>query len=363
MSRLGWVLLAGWLVGCASAPRPAILNQLDQVHDGTATQATASVAPQGHARAEKLHAEAERAWEGGETAKAQVLGERALAAYARARVLARIARAEQSLAEVEQQRVVATRELGALRASQAEVAAALVAVQKQVEVERDREQLGKPVAASPQREAARRAIARSNASQARMLCACASLLDANAKQTQSLLVELDQLDSALAKGVVPTPIDRGYELRSACLSRLVTIRRPRSTARPTANSLDRLLVRLGEMGLRPIRDERGIVATYPSPFQASGLTADVEARLAQLATVAKEHPELPILIAVHSARGEATPRDRARATRAAALVRPGPTQGVWTECLGDRVPLVERNGAGAAAHNERLEVVFVDPGA
>src|SRR6266550_2828637 len=119
-----WVFLLFWfVVGYARPARPAAMAEADTVRKAPAAVTAAALAPEAFAHAEKTRREAEDAYQNGDLSGAQILGERAVAAYQHALVLARIASAtdtanraraairaaEQSFAETdgEQKRVAA----------------------------------------------------------------------------------------------------------------------------------------------------------------------------------------------------------------------------------------------------------------
>src|SRR5439155_1677628 len=69
----------------------AAMVEADVVRRAPAAQTAASLAPEAFAHAEKIRREAEDAYQNGDLSGAEILGERALAAYQHALVLARIA--------------------------------------------------------------------------------------------------------------------------------------------------------------------------------------------------------------------------------------------------------------------------------
>ncbi|AUX20585.1 exported alanine-rich protein [Sorangium cellulosum] len=167
----------GALLGaCAPIPRPAVLNELDHVRAGAAAAESRRHAPGAFARAEKLRREALAAFDQGDGAGAQILGEHAIAAHAHAHALSRVARAEAAEAGAKAQGADREASLSALEAEQARVAAEIEALDMRTKVARDAQPVVPSGKADPARERARLAAARSLALQARLLCGAARLL-------------------------------------------------------------------------------------------------------------------------------------------------------------------------------------------
>jgi hypothetical protein len=164
------------LAACAPTPRPWVLKEIEQVRSGAAASEAKRQAPDAFAHAEKLRREASAAFEAEDLAASQALGERALAAYAHALALARIAHAEEAEAQARKALAAAQAELSAMEADQTRVAAELDALDMKIKVARDAQPVVPSGRADPEREEARRAAARALSLQARMLCAAARLL-------------------------------------------------------------------------------------------------------------------------------------------------------------------------------------------
>ena len=354
------LLLPLLAIGCSKPARPAILTQLDAVRQTPAISEAAALAPQGNAQAEQLREAAEREWQDGRTASAQIAAERALAAYDRTRTLARIVRGERDLADAQNQLVESKKALSELEVRQKQVATEQTDLELQLKVERDAEQLASPTPSSPAREAARREVARALGTQGRLLCAAARLLSAPAGPIDAKFKELDALDAQLAKERVPTPIDVAIRLRAECLHELVEIRRPKIAANPQGTAGDELFVKLSSAELTPTRDERGIAVTLKEAFSGNGLTPESRAALTRLQPILKEHATVPVLVIVHSAKSN-TARDQVRGREATKVIEQLGASKVEFSVAGDRLPLLDRSAPGAVKRNERLEVVFVIP--
>jgi hypothetical protein len=350
-------LLAAALVCCAHPARPPIFSQLDATRNTDAVRQAARLAPQGYARAEQLRHEAERHWDVGHTASAQVNAERAMAAYDHSRTLVRIVRAERTLAEALAQVGKLQQALGMLQAQQKQAAAEQVDFEAQLKVERDAEQLANLQPASPEREAARREASRALAAQGRLLCAAARLLSETPAQFETQFKELDELDAELERQPVPTPIDTALRLRAGCLRAVTEIRRPKLAAMPQGTAGDELFVKLSAAHFEPSRDDRGVAVTLHDAFSGHDLTPATRSEIARLS---KEYAALAVLVVVHAARNNAS-RDALRGRSAAEAMRQSGFERSEVSCVGDRLPLLARGQSADARRNERLEIVFVLP--
>jgi hypothetical protein len=356
--------LAALTAACASTPRPRVLLALDATEKSPSVLALRGQSPQAFARAEALRHDAEKAHADGDPAGAQILGEQALAAFQRAVTLAGVTRAEQRAASAE---------LG-LKAVQAELARSEQA-QKQLDADTEglelrlkvaRETLPMPESgppASPERELARREAARALTAQARLLCSAARLLDPKRPTLDPAFQKLADLEKVLATNAT-TPIDDARTIRSTCLGELTAARRPRTQANPADPASDALLKELSDASLKPSRDDRGVVVTLETPFERDDrLTAGAADRLANLGGVAKAHPDFPVLVVVHGAGKLGEARESARSDHAASALREHGAPRVESTAVGMALPRIDPHTPGAAARNDRVEVVFVAPSA
>ncbi|MGK4007095.1 hypothetical protein WMF31_31020 [Sorangium sp. So ce1036] len=408
--RLGGLAAVGALLGaCAPIPRPAVLDELDHVRAGAAAAESRRHAPGAFARAEKLRREALAAFDQGDGAGAQILGEHAIAAHAHAHALSRVARAEAAEAEAKAQGADREASLSALEAEQTRVAAEIEALDMRTKVARDAQPVVPSGKADPARERARLAAARSLALQARLLCGAARLLiapeqpdttapaesAAAAVQAQSgtaaaqpgtaaavaqpgtaaaqaqpdtaprdaaLVTQLEEataaikkLDASLAEAggparAAPTPIDQASRARAGCLAVLTAARRAATPVSRAPGVGDALLADLSAAGTwSPVRDDRGIVVTLRGLFAGGTLTRAGEARLRDLARVSAAHPAFPVAVVVHSDRELGEREAPAWAARADAVVRAlRPAQGA-TAGAAPQGPPIAPFLAGAAA--------------
>lgn len=386
-------LLATCAPACAPIPRPSILDQVEQVRRGAAAEEARRHAPGAFAHAEKLRHEADAALKGEDLSGAQILGERAVAAYAHAHALARIARAEASEGEASRSLSAAQAELATIEGDQARVAAEIEALDMRVKVARDAQPIVPSGKADGDREKARLAAARSLALQARMLCGAARLLLTPASpspaaqpagaapaaaqpaagaapgspdlraQLADATAALDKLDADLA-GSGAAPIDQASRVRAGCLASLTAARRAATPVSRAPGVGDALLADLSAAGKwSPVRDDRGVVVTLRGIFAGSGLTPAGEARLRELNTVAAAHPAFPIAVVLHSEK-EPSARDeptwKARAEAAVQVMRSPQTPRVEPVVAGARAPLVDPSGS-ERGRNARVEIVFVNP--
>jgi hypothetical protein len=357
-------VLALLLLGCAAAPRPRVLASLDATEKSPAVAAARAEAPQAFARAAALKREAELAHDAGDAAGAQILGEQALAAYQRAVTLAGVTRAEGRAAAAEVNLAKANASLAQAEQAQKQLEADTTALELRLKVAR--ETLPMPASgppASPERELARREAARALLAQARLLCSAARLLSPQRASLAQPFQKISELERVLATNAL-TPIDDARGLRSSCLAELTATRRARTQTKPADPATDRLLKELSEASLGPSRDDRGVVVTLDAPFEKDDrLTARATARLAELANVARTHPEFPLLLVVHSAAKLPEAREATRSAEAVAALRDKGAPQVEATTVGVALPRLDPHEPGAAARNDRVELVFVSPSA
>lgn len=356
---LGVLLFAA---GCASAPRPRVLGELDRTEASPRVAVARSEAPQATARAELLQKRAERAHDAEEPAAAQILGEQALAAYQRAVILSSLARADTRALAAEAKLVQIEAELRQVNEIQQKLEADTRALELRLKVAR--ETLPDPVSGPPQspdRELARREAARALVAQARLLCTAARLLDAKRPSLDAAFAQLSELEGRLPKSAF-APIDEARVSRSTCLRELSTSRRAKIQANPASPAADKLLSELSDASLLPSRDDRGVVVTVQRPFEKDDqLSADATQRLTALALVAKSHPDFPVLVVVHSSARLPAERENVRSVRVSTALREQGAPNVTGTSVGSALPGLDPKKPGAAARNERVEVVFVAP--
>jgi hypothetical protein len=346
-------------VGCSTLPRPTVLAEVDRTRNGAAAKQAAELAPQAYLVAEKLRHDAEDAYEKGDRAGSQLLGEQALAAYAHANALARLSRAGQRFEAASQKLAQEQRAFAAVDEEQRRIAAEADDIETRVRVARDAVPLSPSEAASPDREVARLSATRALAAEARLLCVAAQMLSPQGPGPAESFKALDALDAELDKRPLHPPIDSAVRLRSACLSALTEARRPAAQAAPEAGATDALLDELGKASLTPSRDDRGVSVAVRNAFEGTLLSASARERLVALGQVAKSHPDFPVLVVVHGAKAGATPADVDHASAAAQALREAGATRVETKAVGDALPIAVPGRD--AKRNERVEVVFVAP--
>ena len=358
-SALPLVAFLLFSAGCASAPPPRVLSEVSRTRESAEVAAAKASAPQAFARAELLRERAERAHDEEQPATAQILGEQALVAYQRAVVLARLAAAETRTAQAEAELARTEAALRARESAQRELEATLRDLELRVKVERETMPLPASGAASPEREKARREAARALGVEARLLCATSRLLDPSRASLVELTKRLDAFDASL--GSAPrAPIDEARAIRSACLRELTATRRAATQADPGGEDADRLLASLSDASLSPARDDRGVVVTLADPFEPNDqLRKDAQSRLGELAQVAKANPRFPLQVVVHAARALPKTREDTRVQAVKAALQGAGAPVVETLSAGSALPVLEGGRPGAAARNERVEVVFV----
>jgi outer membrane protein OmpA-like peptidoglycan-associated protein len=339
------------------------LSDVEAVEKSPAATESKRLAPQAYAHADLLRRRADQAHESGDRAKAQALGEHALAAYTHAFVLARLAKAEQELTRARQALAKAETELAGLDEQQKRIAVEADDLELRVKVARDAIPLLPNSPASPEREGARREAAVALAGQARLLCLAARLLDGKLEGLDGAAGKVDALEQKLSAPAGAVPIDEAIVARSNCLKLLTQARRPARRTAPAAGQEDALFAELAQLGdLMPYRDDRGIVVTLRGLFgRAEALSKVGTEQLTLLGRIAKAHPAFPVLVVVHASQGTATPRDTKRADAIAELLRGAGAPKVEARAAGGGQPIASPTRPGASARNERIEIVFVSP--
>jgi outer membrane protein OmpA-like peptidoglycan-associated protein len=372
--RAALLALPMLLAACAPPPRPPVLGDVDQVRGGPAALEAKVLAPAAYAHAEKLRGEADAAYESGDLAAAQILGEQALAAYAHAHAVARITRADTRTEKGRAELGAAQAELAKIEADQARVAAEVEALDLKIKVVRDAQPLVPSNRADPDREAARLAAARALSVQARVLCAAARLLASDAPKDSEVdklkttideaVAGADKLDAALGPSATLAPIDQASRTRAACLSALTLVRRAKSPVTRASGAGDALLTELSQAGSwAPSRDDRGVFVALRGIFAGDALSSAGDAKVVEVAKIAAAHPTFPLAVVVHAdkapvAKDEAQLRARADAV-VAALKKNGVTK-VTGVVAGAAAPVVDPAGKDKA-RNARVEIVFITP--
>jgi outer membrane protein OmpA-like peptidoglycan-associated protein len=348
---------------CAAAPRPAILSEIDVIRDNGSTRQTRELVPQADARAEKLYADAEAAWRKGQTASAEILGERAIVAYSDTRELARIVRVERRILETSAAVHEVELSLLKLESDQKKAAAEAADLEAQLRVEREAEAIADPKLSTPDREQARLVAAKTAIAHARLLCITAKLLSGrespSGNDVTAALSEVDEVEAKLAAGKFPVSLRDAMRARSRCQQLLAEVRRPTRLSSPTSEQPDQLFVELTEAGYAPSRDDRGIVVTLNDAFVGDGLDKQLVPKLTDLGRLAQSHDQTPLLVVTHSKKGDPKPSDQQRADAVAAKLQQAGVKNLQAQAVGGRLPIAQNSDLGAARRNERLEVIFV----
>jgi hypothetical protein len=348
-------------LACAPTPRLEIMREVDAARGSVAVQAAAKSAPQAYADAELRRTQAERAFADDKPASAQILSEQALAAYTRATVQARLARAEVALVDEAARLAKATAQQSALDSQQQRLLLEAEALETRLKVARAAEPL--PVSApavSAEREQARLAAVKALLSQAKLLCMAARLLEPAREGVGPLLGKVDDLSGKLR--TPPAPIDDAVAVRSGCLKELTLARRPATQKRPAAGVADALLSELSDSNLLPFRDDRGVVVTLRALFNGKEqLNSEAASELDTLGKVGKAHPEFPLLVVLHAARGNPSTRDATEAAAVVEVLKKSGAPSVEAETAGASLPILDPARPGASERNARVEIVFVAP--
>jgi hypothetical protein len=336
------------------------MADVDAASEGAQARESRELSPQAHAAAEALRRRAGEAHQAGDRASAQILSEHALAAYGRAFVLARLARAKLALDQANQELAARRTALADVDEKHKRVAAEAAALELAVRVAEDAIPLVPNAPAGPERERARLEAAAALGSQARLLCLAARLLQPKKEGLDAQLQRVDALDKTLASTPKVAPIDAAIAVRSSCLTELTEARRPATLAAPASGAADALLAELGRVGsFHPFRDDRGVVVALRGLFDAKGaLTPEGAKALEALSRVAKAHPAFPVLVVLHGK----SPGAEARKTTVASALSAAGVPRAEAVFVGRAQPVVEPARAGSSARNERVEVVFVAPG-
>lgn len=351
---------------CTRPPRPAVMAEAESARQTPAVSEAAKLAPQAILHADNLRKLAEEAYEKGDYVGAQLHSERALAAYQHAHVLARLVRAEQLGEEADFELEGSRKQLAETEAELEHVLAEIESLEMRIKVAED----ALPITPSSptdnyRRELARLASARSLHLDARLLCTAARLLDAKGRamdEGEALVAELGK--ALAADDPHPVPIDEASRARAKCLEALTQARRVADNSSSLGHA-DTLLASLSAKGgLDLVRDDRGVVVTLRELFRGSSLSREASERLRELGELANENPGFPIQIVVHSAKGGKLAIDEARGAEVKkALVTSGASaEKIHIEPAGSTKPVVDPSSSLGQKRNERVEIVFVNPG-
>ena len=352
------------LCACGGAPlRVAAMDDMRQARTSPAALEGARLAPDAYARGEREREYAEAARATGDIVAASLHAQHAMAAYQRAFLIAREARATLELADAEKALADATATAQELDIGVAKLDAQAQELETRARTERNRMLPAPSAATTREREADRAVAALSLGASAHLLCGAAELVAAGGGDLSDALTNLRSLDDRLSATAGRGLIDDAARARARCLEALTRARRAKAEV-PGAS--DALLMELSAAGSwDPSADERGIVVALREAFSSgASLTARALERLAELGRVATAHPQFAVQVAVHdgSPLRPSDPRDGERADAVVrALVAAGvPANRIQTQLVGARLPVLDPAEKTASSRNERLEIVFVD---
>jgi hypothetical protein len=348
------------------------MAEAESVRQSSAAQTAAALAPEAFAHAEKLRRDAEAAYQSGDLSGAQMLAERALAAYQHELVLARIARASETANRATLALRASEQSLAQSDGEQRRVSAQADDLEMRIKVIKDANPIVSAGPTDGAREIARLSAARSLGLDARLLCAAARML---APETPSLAAAqqvVADLDKRLSTQPRPAPIEAAMRARAQCLAVLTAARRPAGNTSSLGKS-DQLLSELSAVGgLSPVRDDRGVVVTLRKIFAADQLSKEGREQVEALGRVAQAHAEFPLQVVVHAAgsksgagagKGPALPDRQRGETIAKVLSDAGAASDrILVEAAGTAHPAIDPTIASDPGRNERIEIIFVDPG-
>jgi hypothetical protein len=345
------------------------MAEAEELRSSPAVSEARTLAPGAFAHADRLQKQAERAYADGDTVGAGFLSERAATAYEHAAVLARVARAEARIGRAKIALGEAQDKLAGLEAEHTKAAAETRDLEMRARVIKDAEALAPVGPADAARERARLAATRSLALDARLLCAAAAMLDPKAQGIEAARTAAQQLGTQLSTDVKPAPIEAAMRARAECLTVLTAARRAKAGLSSTGRA-DELVAQLSATGdLAPWRDDRGVVVTLRDLFSGASLTDEAATRIGTLGKVALAHPQFPVQVVVHGPKSGAGPkseaeREKERAEAVAKVLADAglPPEMLQTHVAGGAHPVAMPGAAKAAARNERVEIIFVDPG-
>jgi flagellar motor protein MotB len=352
------LLVLVFLAACGGqrASIPAI-DDLERARAGNQAKEAQRLAPQAFAEAEQLRGEAIKARDDGDDVGAALRAERAIAAYERAMVLARLARATTDQAGAQTDLARTETELHSLAATRAEVTRDGDELEKKIKIAQE---LHAPPPAGPadaSREAARLVAARSLAVQARLLCGAAHLVVPSLTGLKEAEDAAAALEKKLEGTPKPAPIDDAGARRVACLDLLTKARR--TTEGQTTTDADALLSELSSASWSPTRDERGVVVTLRDVFAGSQVNVTVEPKLKDLGRIAAAHSGLGVQVVVHDSFELKGGAERAAAIQKLLIAGGASADKVSAEAAGTKNPVVDPSDAKNRARNARVEIVFV----
>jgi len=350
-------LAAPFALACGTPPPLPLMADVERARTNAMQEGDLAQQALAEADAERALAKADVA--DGQDISASLHAERALAAYQRARMVARAARATNDVSRAGGDLVQKLDELHTLEAARKSALLEGEDLEKRILIAREMKSPAPSGAADAAREAARLQAARALATQARLLCNAATLLSA---PSGTAIQTLDQLDKKLEGNPKPAPIDEAARARTACLAMLTEARRAAQSGASSAGATtqpDVLLSELSAASLAPNRDERGVIVTMRDVFRGNAVAPEAQTRLEALGRVAAAHADVAVQVVAHDALPSAGGDDRAKAVAAAIVKGGAKVDRVSSFYVGTRTPVVDPGDARNRARNARVDVVFV----
>jgi flagellar motor protein MotB len=363
-------LAAIFLVACGGAGASSVprVAEAERTRKGLEGREAQQLAPQAFAQADLELQQAKDAEAKGDATGAELHAERAVAAYADAVALARLARASQDEATATEALTRAADLAGQYGAQRKAIDREADDLEKKLRIAREAQLPAPSGSADPDRERARLVAAKALTTQARLLCSAARLVSAQAPGLGDAETAVGALEKQLDAGArTAAPIDPAARARAACLASLTKARR----ATTDATGTDTLLSELSQSAdkkrdLAPTRDERGVVVTLRGAFKGTALSPEAEATIKELGRVAAAHPAFAVQVVVHDATApgaaEAANDQKRGEAVAKALVDGGAASGkMKVEQAGARAPIVDPEDTKHRDRNARVEIVFISP--
>ena len=203
------------MASCSRPPRPAAMAEADQVRKAPAAATAAALAPEAFAHAEKVRRDAEDAYQNGDLSGAQILAERAVAAYQHALVLGRIGYATETANRARTALRTAEQTLAETEGEQKRVSAQADDLEVRIKVIKDAIPAAAVGPADAAREQARLGSARSLTLDAKLLCAAARMVGPETPVLAKAQRTVDDLDKRLGDRPRPAPIDAAMRARAS----------------------------------------------------------------------------------------------------------------------------------------------------
>ncbi|MCL2777373.1 MAG: hypothetical protein FWD73_05160 [Polyangiaceae bacterium] len=362
--------------GAAANAGTATLADAEKIRSNLAGRDAQNLAPQVFAMAEQELQLAKNAFANGDKVGADLHADRAVAAYERATIAARLARATHALEAAKEALAQSSEQVGRFSLERAKIDQQSDDLEKKLRVTREAELPSPSGPADPQRERARLLAAKSLAVEARLLCSAARLVSPRAPglaEAEAAVASLGNLESHTETAKEKAPIDAAARARTACLASLT---KARSRMEGGPDRADQLLSELSQslavpktrdraqVDITPSRDERGVVVTLHRAFHGELLSRDAEASVKELGRVAAAHSDVGVQVVIHdadppSASSMATDKKRGEAALRALVDGGAPSARTTVEQAGASAPLIDPKSAHGRERNARLEIVFV----